>query len=156
MRKPLFHRFKALLTAARLTLYTKRAKHAKTFISPAPLEPKAPEPDDTWMFESETALAEYTEGLGREMDDLADSLTGLRETLSLIHGETPFPVEATTLAPCSIQHADADLFDGEVLPAAAAQDTTVGGDASFLFEDEARTISVDTITHEDESTRQAA
>ena len=68
---------------------------------------------------------------------LADGLSDLRETLALIHGATPFPVEATTRTPCAIVHHDDALFDGEAdVPFIPAQEEISGGEGVFLFGDE--------------------
>ncbi len=144
MRKPLFTRLKTLLTTARLIVYTKRSASAKPKFSTEPNpEPEVDAVSDDWMFESEAALTAYTDELASEMDDLASGLSGLRETLALISGDMPFPVEATTQMPCAIAHHDEDLFDGEIALAGTRQDATIGGEADFLFEDELIEIEAD-------------
>ena len=91
---------------------------------------------DGWLFEADASMSNVRDELGIQMAGLTDSLGELRQTLSLILGETPFPVEATTHAPCAIFHHDDVLFDGEVnLPQIVAQEDIVGGEASFLFGD---------------------
>lgn len=141
MRKHILPRLKTLLGAACATLYTRQARAATSKFS---LEPKrAPEaPDlmrdpDAWMFETECGFEAKRAQLSREMNQLADGLAELRETLALIHGETPFPIEATTEAPCAIVHHDDALFDGETnVPVISAQEEVTGGEGVFLFGDE--------------------
>ncbi len=93
-------------------------------------------PDDAWLFESEAAIEAARVELSEEMNGLAESLSDLRKTLSFIHGETPFPIEATTMAPCAIHHHDEALFDGEAeAPFIPAQEEISGGEGVFLFDD---------------------
>lgn len=103
------------------------------------LEPETrhlPGAEDAWLFESEAAVEAARKKLSKEMNGLAASLSDLREALALIHGETPFPVEATTLAPCAILHHDEMLFDGEAeAPFIPAQEEISGGEGVFLFDD---------------------
>jgi len=103
------------------------------------LEPDtAPVPDesDTWLFASDSEIETMRAKLSNEMNGLAESLSDLRQTLALIHGETPFPIEATTLAPCAILHHDDMLFEGEVdAPVIPAQEEIGGGEGVFLFDD---------------------
>jgi len=136
MRKHILPRLKALLTAACATLYTRQTRPATPKFS---LEP---EPDylsgheDTWLFDAEAVVEAARDRLSAEMNGLADSLSGLREALALINGETPFPIEATTLAPCAILHHDDMLFDGEAeAPFMPAQEEISGGEGVFLFDD---------------------
>ncbi|MEM6534127.1 MAG: hypothetical protein AAF613_00690 [Pseudomonadota bacterium] len=139
MTKRLFTRLKALLTVSRLSVYTRTAKSDKPNFSPEPRSrPVLPEDgaaQDDWMFETASALDQQTRALAGEMDTLADRMGGLRETLALISGEAPFPVEATTLTPCAYIYADTDLFDGEILPETPGQDTVLGGNDAFLFDE---------------------
>lgn len=103
------------------------------------LEPETrhlPGSEDAWLFDSEAAVEMARKKLSTEMNGLAASLSDLREALALIHGETPFPVEATTLAPCAILHHDEMLFDGEPeAPIIPAQEEISGGEGVFLFDD---------------------
>jgi len=140
MRKNIFTRLRTLLTAARVTAYTRQAPAAKPKFS---LEPKrtampiaATQGFDDWMFEAEASFSRETEALSCEMNTLSDSLSALRETLALFSGETAFPVHTLTQTPCAILHHDSDLFDGETLPVTPAQDTIIGGEGVFLFDDE--------------------
>lgn len=95
-----------------------------------------PGAEDAWLFESEAAVEAARKQLSTEMNGLAASLSDLREALALIHGETPFPIEATTLAPCAILHHDETLFDGEAeAPFIPAQEEISGGEGVFLFDD---------------------
>ena len=101
-----------------------------------------PEPDDlvgaedAWLFDSEAGAEAARAALSKDMNGLADSLADLREALALIHGETPFPVEATTQTPCAIVHHDEMLFDGEPeVPLIPAQEDISGGAGVFLFDD---------------------
>ena len=100
------------------------------------LEPETrhlPGAEDAWLFDSETAVEVVRKKLSNEMNGLAESLSDLREALALIHGETPFPVEATTLAPCAVLHHDDMLFDGEAdAPYLPAQEEISGGEGVFL------------------------
>ena len=136
MRKHILPRLKALLTAACATLYTRQTRPATPKFSLEPdLDQIQPE-NDSWLFESDTALESVRTKLSNDMNAIADNLSDLRETLSLIHGETPFPVEAMTLAPCAITHHDEMLFDGEPMaPNIPAQEEISGGDQVFLFDD---------------------
>lgn len=129
MRKPILPRFKSLLRAACATVSNRQVTP-----EPSPLEHQ---PDDeAWLFDSEAAYEATRMELSADMNGLADSLSDLRETLALIHGETPFPVEATTLTPCAIVHHDDVLFEGEVeAPFIPAQEEVSGGEGVFLFGD---------------------
>lgn len=92
--------------------------------------------EDAWLFDAEAAVEATRTRLSKEMNGLAESLSDLREALALIHGETPFPIEATTLAPCAILHHDDLLFDGEVdAPFIPSQEEISGGEGVFLFDD---------------------
>ena len=136
MRKHILPRLKALLTAACATLYTRQTRPATPKFSLEPdLDQIQPE-NDSWLFESDTAFESVRTKLSNDMNAIADNLSDLRETLSLIHGETPFPVEAMTLAPCAITHHDEMLFDGEPMaPHIPAQEEISGGEQVFLFDD---------------------
>jgi hypothetical protein len=148
MRKHILPRLKALLTAACATLYTRQTRPATPKFSLEPEPDHLREENDCWLFESDTGHETVRAKLSKDMDAIADNLYGLRETLALIHGETPFPVEATTLAPCAITHHDEMLFDGEPLaPTMPAQEEISGGEQVFLFDDAP--------TFEDELTDQA-
>lgn len=140
MRKNILFGLKTLLTAARVTFYTRQAPTATPKFSLEPMRtPTGPDRTlgmDDWMFEGGRAFDLQTNALTSEMSRLSDSLTGLRETLSLISGETPFPVETLTQRPCVITHHDADLFDGEPAPQPPHQENTIGGEGVFLFGDE--------------------
>lgn len=136
MRKHILPRLRTLLSAACATIATGK-------VQPKPAAPRL-EPDtlehdqisDTWLFESETRFETVRLELSKDMTGIADSLSDLRETLSLIHGETPFPVEATTQRPCAIVHHDDMLFEGEVeAPYMPAQEEVSGGEGVFLFGD---------------------
>ncbi len=101
-----------------------------------PAQPSAISAFDDWMFDAEIALEAERIELSTQMDTLADSLSNLRETLALIHGEVPYPVEATTQMPCAIVHHDDALFEGEMpAPLISAQEDIVGGEGVFLFDD---------------------
>ena len=139
MRKHIYTRLKTLFTAACATLYTRQARAAKSKYSleprSAPALPNAVIAFDDWMFDAKTVEAER-KVLAAEMNALSKRLGDLRETLSLVLGETPFPVEATTLTPCAIIHHDDALFDGETeAPALITQEDIVGGEGIFLFGD---------------------
>ncbi len=137
MRKHVVPRLKSLLSAACAALYTRQVKPAR---SPLKLEPMAPDidlDDQAWLFDATEAYEATRAELSKDMNGLADSLSDLRETLALIHGETPFPVEATTQRPCAIVHHDDALFDGEVdAPFIPAQEEVSGGEGVYLFGDE--------------------
>ncbi len=154
MRKLLLSRLKSFLAASRFTAYTMLNRNAKPNTrDPLKLDPVANNAggSDAWLFADEAALAAYTDTLSQEMNTIADSLSGLRETLSMISGETPFPVEALTQRPCEIKYSDADLFDGEMLPQQPSQEATFGGEEAFLFEEE---TSIPTL--QEDIARQAA
>ncbi|MEL6757042.1 MAG: hypothetical protein AAFP81_11475, partial [Pseudomonadota bacterium] len=106
MRKRILPRLRALFSAACATLYTRQARPATRKLSletsPQPLS----ESDDQWLFASEEEVQALRHELSTQMNTIADSFGGLRDALALIHGETPFPLEATTLAPCAITHHD--------------------------------------------------
>ena len=137
MRNPVLTRLKTLLTAAIASLYTKRHKAAKPKYR---LEPTSTPADDldAFLFDGAEATRQQTALLSLEMGALADSLSGLRETLDLMTGVTPFPMQALTETPCARLLPDSDLFDGEPAIAQPHQDTIVGGAADFLFEDDAQ------------------
>ena len=103
------------------------------------LEPKRNAIDameDAWLFASDEELNAVRVELSSRMDSIAESFSGLRETLALLHGETPFPIEATTRTPCAIVHHDDALFDGELdAPVIPAQEEISGGEGVFLFDD---------------------
>lgn len=137
MRKHILPRFKSLLSAACTVVYTRQVKSAPT---PLIFEPESPDRNDVpdaFLFDTDDAYEATRIALSRDMNSLADGLSDLRETLALIHGETPFPVEATTRTPCAIVHHDDALFDGEAeAPFIPAQEEVSGGEGVFLFGDE--------------------
>jgi len=128
MRKHILPRISSLLGAARAALRSRPE---------APSLPASVPDDETWLFEASDDYETQRVELSKDMNLLADSLSDLREALALIHGETPYPVETTTLAPCAIVHHDEMLFDGEVeAPFIPAQEEVSGGEGVFLFDDE--------------------
>ncbi len=134
MRKNIFTTLKTLMTTARTLLYTGQARAAKPNVSRDQLPSAGPGQThgvDDWMFAPEVSLKAQAEPLASDMRQLSSSLTGLRQTLT--HLARPIPV--ATLMPCAIHHHDSDLFDGEVLPLPPIQDTTIGGDDIFLFDE---------------------
>lgn len=133
MRNHAFTRLKTLLTAACVSLYTKRRKAAKPKYRLEPVR-SAADTTEAWLFENEGGIARETNALSKEMGALSSSLSGLRETLDLLTGVTPFPTRAQTEMPCAILAHDSDLFEGEPLAEAPVQDTVIGGDDAFLFE----------------------
>jgi hypothetical protein len=140
MRKHIYTRLKTLLAAACATLYTRQARAAKSKYSlepkRAPALPNAVSAFDDWMFDTDAKLEAERQVLASEMNTLAESLSDLRETLALVMGETPYPVEAMTQTPCAIVHHDDILFDGEAeAPALLAQEDIIGGEGAFLFGD---------------------
>jgi len=136
MRKHILPRLKPLLIAACATLYTRQTRPATPKFSLEPEPDYLSGHDDTWLFDSEAVVETARVRLSKEMNGLAESLSDLREALALIHGETPFPLEATTLAPCAIMHHDDMLFDGETdAPFMPAQEEISGGEGVFLFDD---------------------
>lgn len=136
MRKHILPRLKALLAAACATLYTRQTRPATPKFSLEPDLDQMRTENDSWLFDSETAIETARAKLSDDMNAIAENLSGLRETLALIHGETPFPIEATTLAPCAIAHHDDMLFDGEPMaPTIPAQEEISGGEQVFLFDD---------------------
>ena len=133
MRKPILPRFKSLLRAACAALHTRQVKPA---LATDPATPDDLPDEEAWLFEAGTAYEAPRAELSSDMNGLANSLSDLRETLALIHGETPFPVEATTRTPCAIVHHDDMLFDGEAeAPFIPAQEEVSGGEGVFLFGD---------------------
>ena len=136
MRKHILPRLRALLVAACATLYTRQTRPAKPKLSLAPDPDYLSTNEDAWLFAPDAHADVVRATLSKDMNCLAESLSDLRETLALIHGETPFPVEATTLTPCSIFHHDDALFDGEpAAPFMPAQEEVNGGEGVFLFDD---------------------
>lgn len=140
MRKHIYTRLKTLLAAACATLYTRQARAAKSKYSLEPKRalalPNAVRAFDDWMFDADAKLEAERQVLASEMNTLAESLSDLRETLALVMGETPYPVEAMTQTPCAIMHHDDILFDGEAeAPALLAQEDIIGGEGAFLFGD---------------------
>lgn len=104
--------------------------------------------DDSWLFATDEEMEVVRVELSRDMNSIAESFSSLRETLALIHGETPFPIEATTLAPCAIVHHDDVLFEGEVeAPFIPAQEEVCGGEGVFLFDD-APSFADETAAHQ--------
>ncbi|MEL7230952.1 MAG: hypothetical protein AAGJ85_00405 [Pseudomonadota bacterium] len=135
MRNQVLTRLKTLLAATVASVYTKRRKAAKPKYSLAP----ATETDDrdAWLFDDPDAVCRETALLSRDMGRLSNSLSGLRETLDLMTGVTPFPSHTLTQSPCAKMLHDSDLFDGEPTPALPVQDTVIGGETAFLFGEEA-------------------
>lgn len=129
MSKHTFPRLRSLLNAARATFSnSKRTSLADT--------PAKTDVYEEWLFESDSAVEATRMQLSRNMKQIADDLSDLRETLALVHGETPFPTEAASLTPCSVVHHDALLFEGEAdAPFAPAQEEISGGAGIFLFDD---------------------
>lgn len=147
MRNSVVTRLKTLLAAVRVTLYTKGQRVAKPKFDLEPSQTPSHDDSDTWLFDQADALQRETQALSTDMGKLSGSLSGLRETLDMISGVTPFPVASTTEMPCAITTHDSDLFDGEPEAPIAAQDTTIGGDTAFLFEE---------FSHQDAREQQAA
>lgn len=136
MRKHILPRFKSLLSAACAALYTRQVKPAPSDLKYEPTVPDLGPDDEAWLFDSDAAYEAKRVELSNDMNALADDLSDLREALALIHGETPFPVEATTLKPCAVVHHDDVLFDGEVeAPFIPAQEEVSGGEGVYLFGD---------------------
>lgn len=133
MRNHAIARLKTLLTAACVSLYTKRHKAAKPKYRLEPVSAAIDE-SEAWLFDDTPAIERETRLLSKDMSALSQSLTGLRETLDMISGVTPFPSQAQTEMPCAIVAHDGDLFDGEPISVAPVQDTVIGGSADFLFE----------------------
>lgn len=132
MRKHILPRLRTLFSAACATVTPGKG----------PSKPAAPHQEldtaeqDLWLFDGESELEATRIELSKDMTGIADSLSDLRETLALIHGETPFPMEATTAKPCAIVHHDDMLFEGEVeAPFMPAQEEVSGGEGVFLFGD---------------------
>lgn len=146
MRNHAFTRLKTLLAAACVSLYTKRRQAAKPKYRLEPLR-SGMDVTDAWLFERDTRIERETRALSKEMTALSGSLSGLRETLDLLSGVTPFPSQAKTEMPCSILAHDADLFDGEPIAVAPVQDTVIGGMSELLF---------DTVQADAEQAQQAA
>ncbi|MEO0449786.1 MAG: hypothetical protein AAFZ74_05695 [Pseudomonadota bacterium] len=136
MRKRILPRLRALFSAACATLYTRQARPATRKLSLEPSPQPLSESDDQWLFASEEEVQALRHELSTQMNTIADSFGDLRDALALIHGETPFPLEATTLAPCAITHHDDMLFEGEIdVPVIPAQEEISGGEGVFLFDD---------------------
>ena len=136
MRKRILPRLRALLSAVCATLYTRQTRPATPKFSLEPAPDHVNGVDDSWLFATAEEMEAVRVNLSADMDAIADSFSSLRETLALIHGETPFPVEATTLKPCAIVHHDDALFEGEVdVPFIPAQEEICGGEGVFLFDD---------------------
>ena len=136
MRKPILPRFKSLLSAACAALYTRQVKPTVSELKYDPATPDLEPDDEAWLFDAEAAVEAKRVELSNDMNALAEDLSDLREALALIHGETPFPIEATTLKPCAVVHHDDVLFDGEVeAPFIPAQEEVSGGEGVFLFGD---------------------
>lgn len=133
MRNHAITRLKTLLTAACVSLYTKRREAAKPKYRLEPLSATEDTSDD-WLFDTTPAFERETRLLSKDMSALSASLTGLRETLDMISGITPFPSRAQTDRPCAIMTYDSDLFDGEPMPDVPAQDTVIGGAGDVLFD----------------------
>lgn len=129
MSKHTFPRLRSLLDAARATFSTGKGKSQSVTTTES-------NPSEDWLFESDTAIEATRMQLSRNMKQIADDLSDLRETLALVHGETPFPTEAASPTPCSVVHHDALLFEGEAdAPFAPAQEEISGGAGVFLFDD---------------------
>ncbi|MEE2929172.1 MAG: hypothetical protein VX599_00500 [Pseudomonadota bacterium] len=136
MRKRILPRLRTLLSAAFATLYTRQSRPAMPKFSLEPKRNAIDAMEDAWLFASDEELNAVRVELSSRMDSIAESFSGLRETLALIHGETPFPIEATTRTPCAIVHHDDALFDGELdAPVIPAQEEISGGEGVFLFDD---------------------
>lgn len=136
MRKRLFPRLKTLLTAARVSLYTKRTSAAKPKYSPQPRvraahEVGAPSLDDM-LFDAKTHMVMQRQKLSAEMARLSDHFSDLRTLIAAV--AKPFPVDTVTQQPCAmVTHYDRDLFDGEPDATPPQQDTIYGGAPDFLF-----------------------
>ncbi|MEO0550149.1 MAG: hypothetical protein AAFZ91_09520 [Pseudomonadota bacterium] len=140
MRKHIFTRLKMLFAAARVSLYTRRNDVAASKFHLERSRTRSSTPEslriDDWMFDPAPELNRQSTALAGEMSRLADSLESLREVLVMVTDEAAFPIELTTQAPCAMSPTDTDLFEGEYLPVLTVQDTTIGGDEAFLFEED--------------------
>ncbi|MDJ0922670.1 MAG: hypothetical protein QNI84_16200 [Henriciella sp.] len=151
MRKHIFIRLKMLLAAARVSLYTRWNDVATRKFS---LDERKFRTDtaedvnlDEWMFDPVPAVRAQATALSGQMDRLSDKLAGLKAMLAMITDESAFPIDLTTKAPCAMMPTDTDLFEGEYLPVLTVQDTTIGGEGAFLFDDEPVTFNAEEERH---------
>lgn len=131
MRKNIFISLRTLLRAALSPLYTKQARADKPKLSTRREMEYGYETDD-WMFEADNSLDEKVTAYSSELSGLSRSLSGLRQSIAQASGE---PCDTVQLKPCAINHHDADLFDGEAPADTPFQDTTIGGEGVYLFDD---------------------
>lgn len=80
------------------------------------------------MFEAETSLDTQVNAYSSKLSGLTNSLSGLHATLTDMAGPTD-------PQPCALNHHDTDLFDGEPGVVEPIQDTTIGGEGVYLFDD---------------------
>lgn len=93
--------------------------------------PKRDRTDEAWLFEAEKALTETRDAHRTDMHMASVGFRGLRHKLSVMTdkidaSEAPIIVSGKLID-------DGDLFDGGALAAPTVQDTTIGGEADFLF-----------------------
>lgn len=137
MRQTLFTRLTALL-------FGKRSRVSKT-CSAADMVlsiPKRDRTDEEWLFNAEQSLSDVTETHRAEMHMTGVGFRGLRQKLSVMVDTVDASESPIIVAGKLIE--DEDLFDGSAMVPGPFQDTTIGGEADFLFaetdasDDEAR------------------
>ena len=140
MSKLSFIRLKSLFLTASLRFNTPQqvARCSKHRLEPLPdSQAQTPDHDDvSWLFSPTAELDTITQSLSDDMAGLARALVGLRDTLSIMHAQTPLQAEM----PCAYRGEtlpmDAVLFEGEPLVAHAPQDTLYETESDFLFDEQ--------------------
>lgn len=130
-----------LLTSLR-TLIVQRLVKAMPLrqVREFPLEPDTsePEPDiDVWLLDEPADMRSEFDQYTSSFKGLSEQLSSLRALTSKVAAHAPLeaePAPATTTAPV---WADADLFDGEALPAAARDPQWAAPVDHHLFDEDA-------------------
>ncbi|MEL7547359.1 MAG: hypothetical protein AAGJ84_11965 [Pseudomonadota bacterium] len=126
MRQTLFTRLAALL-------FGKRSRACKT-ASAADMVmsiPKRDRTDEAWLFEAEQTLSDSRDAYRADMQMAGVGFRSLRQKLSVITDTIDATESPIIVAGKLIE--DNDLFDGTELVVGPVQDTTIGGEADFLF-----------------------
>ena len=126
MRQTFFTRLTALL-------FGKRSRVSKTY-SAADMVMSIPprdRTDEAWLFNEEQSLSDVRDAHRAEMHMTGVGFKSLRHRLSVMTDAIDASESPIIVAGKLIE--DDDLFDGSAMMPGPVQDTTIGGEADFLF-----------------------